>query len=73
MHDPCTIAWLVRPDLFKMKHVNVEVETASPLTYGETVVDFWGYSKRAANVLWAHEADGDAIMDLIVDRIGSLP
>ena len=73
MHDPCTIAWLVRPDLFKVKHVNVEVETASPLTYGETVVDFWGYSSRAANVLWAYEADGAGVLDLIVDRIGSLP
>lgn len=73
MHDPCTIAWLIRPDLFKMKSVNVEVETSSPLTYGETVVDFWGYSGRAANVLWAYEADGAATMDLIVDRICSLP
>lgn len=73
MHDPCTIAWLIRPDLFKMKHVNVEIETASPLTYGETVVDFWGYSGRAANVLWAYEADGAAVMDLIVDLICGLP
>ncbi len=73
MHDPCTIAWLIRPDLFQTKHVNVEVETSSDLTYGETVVDFWNYSGRAPNVLWAHQADGAAIMDLIVDRISQLP
>lgn len=73
MHDPCTLAWLIRPELFKVKHVNVEVETASPLTYGDTVVDFWGYSGRAPNVYWAHEANGTEVMNLIVDRICSLP
>lgn len=73
MHDPCTIAWLIQPDLFKVKLVNVEVETASALTYGETVVDFWMYSDRSPNVHWAHEADGAAVLDLIVDRICRLP
>ena len=73
MHDPCTIAWLIQPDLFRTRHVNVEVETASPLTYGETVVDFWNYSGRSPNVAWAFEADGAAVMDLIVDRICRLP
>ena len=49
LHDPCTIAWLIRPSLFATRHVNVEVETTSALTMGQTVVDFWGYSERAAN------------------------
>lgn len=73
MHDPCTIAWLIRPELFKVRHLNVAVETRSELTYGETVVDFWGYSGRAPNVHWAYEADGAAVLDLICERLAWLP
>ncbi|MGV3693064.1 MAG: nucleoside hydrolase [Paracoccus marcusii] len=28
LHDPCAIAWLLRPDLFTGRHINVEIETA---------------------------------------------
>jgi purine nucleosidase len=72
MHDACTVAWLIWPDLFTVKHVNLEVETISTLTYGETVVDFWGYSKRPPNVRWAYKADGAAILDMMVERISQL-
>lgn len=68
-YDACTVAWLIRPDLFKTLHLNVEVETSSPLTYGETVVDRWNYSGRAPNVNWAVDVDGDAVVDLIVERL----
>ncbi len=39
LHDPCVIAYLLKPELFKGKHVNVAIETASELTRGMTVVD----------------------------------
>ena len=26
LHDPCTIAWLLDPDLFQGRHINVEIE-----------------------------------------------
>ena len=42
LHDPCVIAYLLQPDLFKGRHVEVEIETASELTLGMTVVDWWG-------------------------------
>lgn len=72
MHDPCTIAWLLDPGLFKTKHVNVEVETDGPLTQGQTVVDFWGLSGRPANVHWAYDVNSEAVLDLIVGRIARL-
>ncbi|MCB4379014.1 nucleoside hydrolase, partial [Synechococcus sp. MU1644] len=34
LHDPCVTAYLIRPDLFTGRHVNVEVETSSDLTMG---------------------------------------
>ena len=42
MHDPCVIAWLLQPDLFRGKQVHLSVETGSPLTMGQTVADWWG-------------------------------
>ncbi|MEO0360305.1 MAG: nucleoside hydrolase, partial [Pseudomonadota bacterium] len=42
LHDPCVIAYLLEPDLFSGRLVNVEVETKSPLTLGSTVADWWG-------------------------------
>ena len=40
LHDPCPIAWLMKPDLFTLKPCRIEVETASELTRGHTAVEF---------------------------------
>lgn len=73
LHDPCVIAWLLRPDLFQGKLVNVEVETASPLTIGQTVVDRWGTTGRPKNVHYMLKADADGFFDLLIDRLARLP
>lgn len=72
LHDPCTIAYLLQPSLFHGKHVNVEVETDSELTIGETVVDFWRVTGREPNVNWIHTADADGFFDLLTQRLGEL-
>nr|WP_294863870.1 nucleoside hydrolase [uncultured Pseudogulbenkiania sp.] len=73
LHDPCVVAYLLQPDLFKGRRVNVEVETASPLTLGATVVDWWGVSGRPANVLYLTEADADGVYALLTDCLARLP
>ena len=70
LHDPCTVAYLLRPEIFEGKHCNIEIEIHSELTAGHTAVDFWGVSGRTANALWVHEADADAFYDLLTDRLG---
>ena len=45
LHDPCVIAYLINPTLFTTRRVNIEVEIASELTMGRTVVDWYGPSK----------------------------
>lgn len=40
LHDPCVIAWLMRPGLFADAPARVAVETADPRTLGRTAVDF---------------------------------
>ena len=37
LHDPCTITYLLKPELFEGKMCNVEIETESPLTMGHTL------------------------------------
>lgn len=72
LHDPCTVAYLLKPDLFQGKHVNVAVETASELTIGETVVDFWGVTDREPNVEWIHTVDADGFFELLTERLARL-
>jgi purine nucleosidase len=71
LHDPCTVAWLIKPDLFKGKECNVEVETESPLTRGHTAVDFWSVTDRKANALFLYEADADGFFDLLTERLST--
>ena len=72
IHDPCTIAWLLEPSLFRSELVAATVETDGALTFGETVVDWWGVTDREPNARWVTEADGEAILDLLVDRVARL-
>lgn len=72
LHDPCTIGWLLRPDLFSARRVNVEIETQSELTMGMTVVDWWGVSGRAANATFVHDIDAEGFFNLLTDRLSRL-
>lgn len=71
LHDPCTIAYLLKPELFKGKLCNVEVETESPLTLGHTAVDFWDVTDRTSNANWLYEVDSDGFFALLVERLRS--
>ncbi|NPD15834.1 nucleoside hydrolase [Xinfangfangia sp. D13-10-4-6] len=72
LHDPCVIAWMLRPDLFQGRHINVEIETGSELTLGMTVADWWGVTKREPNALFIGSLDRDAFYALLTERIARL-
>jgi purine nucleosidase len=69
LHDPCTIAYLLSPGLFKGKRCNVEVETQSELTMGHTAVDFWQVTDRPCNARWLYEVDADGFFNLLIQRL----
>ncbi|WP_207484768.1 nucleoside hydrolase [Arenibaculum pallidiluteum] len=73
LHDPCVIAWLLAPGLFAGRHVNLEVETESPLTAGMSVADWWGVTHRPANALVLNAVDRAGFCDLLVERLARLP
>ena len=72
LHDPCVIAYLIKPELFSGRHINVEIETGSELTLGMTVADWWGVTKRPANALFIGDVDADGFYALLTERIGRL-
>ncbi len=72
LHDPTTIAWLLKPDLFRGRDCNVEIETTSPLTLGASVVDWWGVTDRPKNAHVIGEVDADGFFDLLTERVGRL-
>lgn len=72
LHDPCVIAYLLQPDLFGGRHINVSVETSSELTMGMTVADWWGVSGRPKNATYIRDVDHEKFFALLVERIGRL-
>lgn len=72
LHDPCTIAYLLRPDLFAGRAINVEIETVSDLTRGMTVADWWGVTGRAPNATFIRDIDAEGFYALLTERIGRL-
>jgi purine nucleosidase len=72
LHDPNVIAWLLRPEIYAGREVNVEVETGSELTMGQTVIDWWGTTDRPRNATVIREVDDDAFFALLLERIGRL-
>ena len=68
----CVIAYLLKPELFQGRHINVEIETTSDLTLGMTVADWWGVSDRKPNATFMGDVDADGFFALLTERIGRL-
>ncbi len=73
LHDPCVIAWLLKPELFKGRDVHVGIECESELTMGMTVIDWWKVTERAPNATVIRSVDADGFFELLTERIARLP
>ncbi len=63
LHDPVAVALALAPGLFRTELLRVDVECASPLSYGQTVCDVWRQSGRAPNCAVATKVDVDAFFE----------
>ena len=72
LHDPCTIAYLIAPHLFAGRHINVEIETESPLTLGMTVADWWRVTDRPANAMFMKDIAAEGFFELLATRLARL-
>jgi len=73
LHDPNVIAYLLQPNLYQGRHVNIEIETQSELTMGMMVTDWWGVTDRPKNATFMRHVDHQGFFDLLLDRYKSLP
>ncbi len=72
LHDPNVIAWLLKPELYKGRQINLEVETVSELTMGMTIADWWGVTNRPKNVNYIRYIDDDGFFALLEQRLARL-
>ncbi len=73
VHDPNVIAYLLRPELYTGRQINVAVELASELTLGMTVADYWQITQRPRNVFYVRDMDAQGFYDLLIERLARLP
>lgn len=72
LHDPTVIAYVIQPELFTGRQINVEIETRSELTLGMTVADWWGITDRTKNALFVRDVDAQGFFDLLTERLARL-
>jgi len=73
LHDPTVIAYLLQPDLFEGRHCNVSIETASELTMGMTVADYWHVTGKVRNATYLRNGNADGFYKLLIERLATLP
>ena len=70
LHDPTTIAWLLRPELFETRPCRLAIETGSELTRGHTAVEFRLAKDEPAHVRWTTRVDADGFHALLRQLVG---
>ncbi|PAV31120.1 ribonucleoside hydrolase [Virgibacillus profundi] len=69
VHDVLTVAYLVAPELFTMKDVNIAVETKGEFTAGTTLIDLHGVSGREVNAKFGLELDTEGFWQLMIEAL----
>ena len=73
VHDALAVARVIDPTLVTTVECNVELETASTHCDGRTVVDRWHVTGRTPNAHVGIAVDARRFLELLVERIASLP
>jgi inosine-uridine nucleoside N-ribohydrolase len=73
IHDAMAVAHVLEPTLVATRRANVEIETASELCDGRTVVDLRGVTGREPNADVGVDVDAARFLELLCSRIESLP
>ncbi|MBO9587446.1 nucleoside hydrolase [Devosia sp.] len=73
LHDPTVIAYLIDPTLFEGRECNVTIETASELTVGMTVTDYWHVTDKPRNATYLRNGNAEGFYKLLTERLARLP
>jgi pyrimidine-specific ribonucleoside hydrolase len=73
IHDAMAVAHVIDPTLLETVHCNVEIETGSRFCDGRTVVDRWLVKSGRRNAHVGVDVDAPRFLDILVERIATLP
>ena len=73
LHDPCAIAWLLRPDLFTARDCSVRIDLGPGPSRGRTLIDRWNRTGDPFNAVVLETLDADGFFDLLGQRLALLP
>ena len=69
LHDPCAVAWLINPDMFTSKKLNVQIDIDGEHTTGCTVTDFLNRFKLEPNTDVLLDVDRHQFVDMLIDAV----
>ncbi len=72
LHDPNVIVYLLNPEIYNGRLVNVEIEVDSELTRGMTVVDWWNVTNREPNAYYINEVKENEFFETVLKMVLSL-
>jgi inosine-uridine nucleoside N-ribohydrolase len=73
LHDPCAVAWLIRPDLFTARDCSVTMDLGPGPSRGRTVIDRWRRTGAPNNALLLETIDAEGFFSLLGERLARLP
>jgi purine nucleosidase len=73
LHGPCVPAYMLRPQLFSGRKINVTVQCSDDLTAGASIADYWQITDRPRNVTYIRDGNSDGYYDLICELYALLP
>jgi inosine-uridine nucleoside N-ribohydrolase len=73
LHDPCAVAWLIRPELFTKRACSVRMDLGPGVSRGRTLIDRWGRTGDPHNAVVLETLDAPGFFDLLGQRLALLP
>lgn len=69
VHDVCSVAYCIDPNVFKCKKLRVDIETKGEFSYGMTCIDFHGTTQREPNVNVALDLNHAKFWDMLYESL----
>lgn len=73
LHDPCAIAWVLRPSLFTARACSVRIDLGPGIGRGRTVIDRWDRTGDPHNAAVMETLNSDGFFALLGERLARLP
>ena len=67
LHDPCAVAWLLKPEIFSARPYHIDIELNGRYTYGMTLADRRPWTEAKPNALVLTDLDRRAFINMLFD------